>query len=392
MAKQEGTRYGVKRRGERWQARPYIPGVGHVWAGTHDTEGEAEEAAKLKIAEHHTRPPMQETISSFTKRWIRDFPRPKESTDDSYNGAARRFREAVDPSDRRKLHEFTVPEAMAYARNHRYDVPALRAMYGDARREGLVREVPFSELRVSKGRGRKDIIAITAAELDLLGELIYECHSRDFAPVFHCIVDFAADTTMRPSEIFGLDRPDVDLKAEAVSIRRQFHKRRIQTPKNGKPRTLPYLPPRAAAAIRRLPRRVPPAICSVTGSEILFCGKQGQRISQSALWSYWEPVRTAFEASLDPQRRAELRAPRHPDHPKMDFYELRHFGATQMAEKGVEDWIGAAMMGHTDGGKLYRDTYSHPSDQIAAQRLKQAFGRNVQPLRPVEDDEEAANG
>jgi integrase len=389
VAKKKGHKLGVKPRGKRWQARPYISGVGHKWAGTHDAEGEAIEAAEAKIAEFEVRPPRQETISSFSTRWIRDFPRPKQNTSDSYEGAARRFRERVDASDKRKLHEYTVPEALAYARAHPQDAAYLRTMYSDARREGLVKEIPFAALGIPKSKGRKGIIAITAEELDLLVEIALSTHG-DYGATFSAAIEWGADTTMRPSEIFGLDRVDVDLKASRASINRQFTKRRIDLPKNGQTRTLPFIPPRATRAIQRMPRRVPPAFCPTTRGEILFPGKRGQRISQQALHGYWVPVRAAFEASLEPARRQELRSARNPKEPEMDFYELRHFGATQLAELGVEDWVGAAMMGHTDGGKLFRDTYSHPSDQVAAERLRRAFGQNVKPLLAVDGDAQEA--
>jgi integrase len=384
---------GVRKRGERWQARPYISGVGHVWAGTHDTEEEAIEAAEAKIAEHETRPARRETIASFSERWIRDYPRPKESTNDGYEGSAKRFRERVDPNDKRKLHEYTVPEALAYARAHRQDAKNLRAMFSDARREGLVKENSFTGLGLPKSRGRKDIIAITAEELDMLIEIAIDVHGVGvFGQTFAAIIEWGAATTMRPGEIFGLDRTDLNLKQSQVQVMRQFHKRRIQLPKNGSTRVLPFIPPRGMAALQRIPRRVPPAICEETKGEILFPGKRGQRISQQALLTYWVPVRAAFEAKLEPHRRGELRAARSPESPGMDFYELRHFGATEMAERNVEDWVGAEMMGHEDGGKLFRDLYSHPANKVAGQRLKRAFGQNVKPLRSVDVDQEKASG
>lgn len=384
MAKRKKS-LGVAPRGGRWQARPYIPGVGHKWAGTHDTEGEAEQAAAAKIVEHETRPPRQETIFSFTMRHRRDYPRAKPSTNDGYEGSCRRFRERVDPKDRRKLHEYTVPEAMAYWRKHPQDAKNLRTVFADARREGLIKENVWSRPGIPKSRGRKDIVVITEGELDLLIKIAIEVHHGDFGLTFASIIEWAASTTMRPGEIFGLDRPNLKLKRGEVEIFRQFHKRRIQLPKNGLTRTLPFIPPRAEAALLRMPRRVHPAICPQTKGEILFPGKRGQRISQQALLDYWRPVRAAFEASLDPERRAELRAPRNPDSPEMDFYELRHWGATDMAEKDIEDWVGALMMGHEDGGKLFRELYSHPSRRVAAERLRRAYGQNLKPLRPVED-------
>lgn len=389
MAKARTT-YGVKPVGARYQARPYVPGRGKLYAGTWDTHEEATEAAIRKIEEERRLPASKETVASFAKRWIKDFPRPKESTNDRYRADAKRFAEHVGSSV--KLHEITVPEARSYARAHPHDLGGLRAMFSDARRDGLVIENPFSELGITRGPGRSEIVAITAEELDMLAEIALQEHGPRFGPRFRAIIIFAAETTLRPGEIFGLDRPDVDIAREMAHIRRQYHKRRIQLPKNGKPRKLPYLPPNAARAISEMPRLVPPPICPKTGGEVLFPGKLGQRIAQSALWSYWGPVRATFEASLSPERRAEFRAARNPDKPTMDFYELRHYGATQMVEKGVESWIIAKMMGHEDGGRLVEKTYGHPRDEVARERLRQVFQQNVKPLRAVDGEAEEATG
>jgi len=378
MPKKPAGRLGVKKRGKRWQARPYLAGVGHLWAGTWDAKEEAIAAAEAKLAEHLTRPPQQETIHSFVQRWVQDFPRPKESTNDRYDSDAKRFAAIADPDDKRKLDEYTVPEALAYARSHRHDMGSLRAMFSDARKLGLVTENPFGKLGISKGPGRSEIAPITEEELDLMSALALRSHGKEFGPVFRSIIIFAAETTMRPGEIFGLDRADIDFKGERVHVRRQFHKGRIQLPKSGKPRRLPYLPPRAAQAIRDLPRRVPAPRCKVTGGEILFYGKEGQRITQSALSGYWKPVRAGFEAAISPERLAEFEET---GSSSLDFYALRHFGATRMVERGVESWIVAKMMGHEDGGRLVEKVYGHPRDEVARERLRQAFGRNVQPLR-----------
>jgi integrase len=383
------SQLGVKKRGKRWQARPYIPGVSHVWAGTYDTEEEATAAAEAKVAEHHTRPPRQETITSFAERWVRDFPRPKESTNDRYGSDAKRFAKAVDPSDKRKLHEVKVPEAMAYAQRRKHDLGALRAMFSDARKSGLVTTNPFSELGISKGPGRSEMTPITEEELDLMGALAFRSHGKEYGQVVRSLIIFAAETTMRPGEISGLDRSDIDFKGERVHVRRQFHKRRVQLPKSGKPRKLPYLPPRAAQAIRDLPRRVPAPRCEVTGGEILFYGKEGQRITQSALSAYWRPVRAAFEAAIPSDRLAEFEES---GPSSLDFYALRHFGATRMVERGVESWIVAKMMGHEDGGRLVEKVYGHPRDEVARERLRKAFGENVRQLRAVESQAEEATG
>ncbi len=57
----------------------------------------------------------------------------------------------------------------------------------------------------------------------------------------------------------------------------------------------------------------------------------------------------------------------------MAWYELRHFCATLLLEKGVRRADVAVQLGHTDGGKLVMSTYGHPSEERARQTLKEAF-------------------
>jgi integrase len=387
MAKKQ--RFGVKKRGDKWTACPWIPGQNrHAWSGTFDTEQEATEAALAKIEELRRLPAHLETVTSFAARWNRDFPREKDSTNDAYDRAAKKFAEREDSEGKRKLNEYGVDEAVRYAGKHPYDAPKLSVMFEDARRSRLILpgSNPFSKLGVSKGRGRKDIVPITEEELETLADLALAAHGEKFGPVFRSIIIFAAYTTIRPGELFGLDRADIDLANEKARIERQYHKRRIQLPKSNKTRELPFIPPLAVQAIRDLPRRVPAPICQITGGEILFPGKLDQRITQSSLSGYWQPVKTAFEAGLSPGRRAEFRAVRNPKDPTMDFYELRHFGATVMAERGVEPWVAAVMMGHEDGGDLFKKTYSHPRNEVARERLRRAFSEPT-PLRAVKTEE-----
>jgi integrase len=360
------NQYGVRPRGKRFIARPYIPGRGHAYAGTFDTAEEATKAAIAKIEAERKLPANKETVASFAARWVGDFPRPKESTNDRYCSDAQRFARKVGAA--KKLHEVTVPEARAYAQKHRHDLGALRAMFSDARRDGLVLENPFAELGISKGRGRKDIVAITADELDVLADLALRTHGKDFGPIFRSVVLFAAYTGLRPGELFGLEWDDIDFKGETIHVQRQFHKRRLTLPKNGKARRV-FLPPPAAQALRAMPRTV--------GVAHVFPGKEDQRITQSALSGYWKPVRVAFEAS----RNSEA---------DLSFYALRHRCATMLVEQGIESWIVAKQLGHDDGGRLVEQTYSHPSDQVARERLRRAFAEPTK-LRAVEDAE-AANG
>jgi integrase len=366
-------KYGVARRGKKWVAAPWIPGQNkHAWTGTFDTQEEATKAAIAKIEELRRLPANLETVETFAKRWTRDFPRPKESTNDRYRKDAERFANYVGPA--KKLHEVTVPEARSYAQAHRHDLGALRAMFSDARRDGLVLENPFSELGISKGRGRRDIVPVTAEELGEIAEIARRVHD-EFGPTFRAIIVFTAYTGLRPGEVFGLDRHDVDFEAETVHVRQNFHKRRLTLPKSGKTRKV-FLTPPAAQALREMPRRL--------DGEHLFAGKESQRITQSALTGYWRPVRAAFEATLDPRRRQEFEQA---GKGSLDFYAItRHFCATFLVEQGVESWVVAKQLGHEDGGRLVEKTYGHPNDRIAREKLRRVFDKPT-PLRAVEAQE-----
>lgn len=381
MAKRR-NQYGVKMRGKRWIAKPWVSGQNrHAYAGTWDTEEEATKAALAKIEELRTLPPNQETISTFAARWTRDFPRPKQSTNDRYHADAARFAKKFGD---RKLNEISVPEARSYAMAHKHDLGSLRAMYSDARRDGLVLSNPFSELGISKGPGRKHIVPITAEELGELAELALSL--GDFGRVFRSVIRFAAYTGLRPGEVFGLDWDDIDFEAETVHVRQQLHKGRLTLPKSNKTRKV-FLPPPAAQALRDLPSRVPKPICEISGTAMLFPGKLDQRIRQNALWMYWTPVRTAFVAKLDDGRRREFQQA---GKASLDFYSItRHFCATTLIEQGVESWIVARQLGHEDGGRLVEKLYGHPRDEVARERLKRAFAAPTK-LRAVEGAEEAA--
>lgn len=94
----------------------------------------------------------------------------------------------------------------------------------------------------------------------------------------------------------------------------------------------------------------------------LFTTPRGRRFSKGTHLYYWRPVRTLF------------------GRPRMDFYELRHFCATHLLERGVAHADVAVQLGHTDGGALVMSTYGHPTEQGARERLKRAYGMNISDL------------
>ena len=59
----------------------------------------------------------------------------------------------------------------------------------------------------------------------------------------------------------------------------------------------------------------------------------------------------------------------------MDFYELRHYCATRLLERGVSDADVAVALGHTDGGELVRRVYGHPAERHSLDRVRDAMRR-----------------
>lgn len=356
--------YGVRRAAGKWEARPYVPELGrHVYVGRFTDRDEAIAAAKDLIGDPHS---PRHTVASFARRWVSEYPRAKESTNDLNRSAAARIAEALGEVP---LHALDRRRARAFALEHPSLARIARAMLTDAMDEGLLDANPFSNLRLPASRGRKDIEVLSLEEVLHLADLGYSCHAEArYGEVFRAMILTAALTGMRPGEIFGLHWPDVDFRRGEIHVQRQLYKYREQTPKNGLARWI-VMPPLVAEALRDLPR--------FAADPYVFHNKTGKPLSQQTLYNYWNPVRAAF------------------GRPTMGFYELRHFCATYLLELARESGSdGAAdvarQLGHQDDGVLVHERYGHPDETAARERIHRLFERNVRELRPAE--EEAADG
>jgi integrase len=383
--KSKAKRYGVKPRGKKFVANPYIRSLGKThWVGTFDTEDEAIRAAITTIDELARMEPSKETIGSFTKRWLDDYPRAKESTADHYRSCAKQLCEfQFGPKKGRdiKIRSFTRLQARRFAKEKPGAARAMRTMWTDAKDEGTVIENVWLGLALG-GEGRKQrrksyevlSLADVARLAEIAGDAFPDSCGRQ-------IITFAAYTGMREGEIFGLEWKDLRRGAGEIDVRRQLHKRRCTTPKNGEPRTI-TLPPEAEDVLDSLDRRKPILMVDETGTErsidLVFRNKEGGPMSATSLYGLWDPVRVAI------------------GRPKLKFHGLRHFCATWLLElfrsQGSEGSADVAtQLGHLDDGELVRERYGHTDDDLARERIKKLFERPTE-LRPVEDDQEAANG
>jgi integrase len=115
-------------------------------------------------------------------------------------------------------------------------------------------------------------------------------------------------------------------------------------PKNGKERTIAYLPP--AQALDDVPRRP---------DGFVFHSPRGNPLVQGSHHYAWRTLRAA--AGL----------------PETRWHDLRHFCATQLLELGFSHFDVSVQLGHEDGGALVMARYGHPDKNAARERLLAAF-------------------
>jgi integrase len=170
--------------------------------------------------------------------------------------------------------------------------------------------------------------------------------AAELDPRFAAIPIVAVGTGLRPEELFGLHRADVDRQAGVLRVERRYTQRTLK--QGGKTAgSVRAVPLRAVVlvAIDSMPRRI--------DTEILFPAARGGYIESEKLrYRVWTP---AFKAAGLDHRR---------------LYDCRHTFATWAIEQGIELWYLARIMG-TSTTQL-EDTYARWL-QRTDDRLRAAF-------------------
>lgn len=341
------------RRGKRWVASGYDKALRRKrHLGTFESQKEAKRVeADWQL---RSRPTGQETCDAFAERWARDYPRPRQST--NLHNAERVQKFSKDFAGV-KLAVVDRPAARAWALKNRASLAAVRAMFGDALRDGLIDLNPFSQLRLPGSKGRKEIVALTEQNLTDLADLVLDDRMElgEYAPEYRAMVLFSGYVGLRPGELFALRRDDV--QGQMATIERSLSSKtgEIGPTKTGKTRTV-IVPPAAQDAITEIPAHP---------SGLLFTSPTGRRWTQPLHHVYWSRLR------------------RLANRPGFDFYELRHAAATMLLERGVTPWDVAVQLGHTDGGQLVMELYGHPSEAGSRSRILAAWDR-VDGPKPIE--------
>jgi integrase len=340
----------------RWRGRVRHPRTGKQVAPstviggpkTYPTRRAAERAedqardALLGIAERGT------TVREWWEEWTTSplWARPAESTNLHNRERTVAFALAYGERPVRAIDHLVVAEWLKGGRNTG-TVPALRAMFNDARKPQagmLVDRNPFSGLGLRQTKGRKNTqppdyghVARMLAAGDALTP-----------PSFAAYLLTACWSAARPGELDALMWTDLDFENEEIRIERQWNAkvRKLTSPKHDSRRTI-AMTEQVRERLERLPRE----------SEFVFTTLRGTHYTPSSRNPHWNRVRCGIGLG------------------DVDLYTAtRHFfGWYALNVLGLPDHVIAMQLGHVDGGKLVRELYGHPDAAIARERIRRAF-------------------
>ena len=344
------------------------------------------ERAALQRRDQRRAGARDESCESFATRWPDDYVRGKggrergRSTIEHNRERVRSFgREFAD----RPLRSVERTESRAWAAKHPGTVPALRAMFKDAIDDDLADSNPFAKLGLAQRRGREDIIVLTLTELAALTELARRLFGGEFGDEVAAMITWAAYTCTRPGETFAARYSLLD--GDVYDLRRQFNSKLGEEtrPKNNSTGLI-YVPEPAQRAVLDKPRRL--------GDDLMFRTSPRRRQWRHASWQrIWDPIRRAFAETLPETHHLRERIAVDAQD-QLDFYELRHFGASYMLnDLELEPWIIAEQLRHGDGGALVLQLYGHPDRRKAIDRIRRAYtGAAVTPIRGTDDQAKPA--
>ena len=195
-----------------------------------------------------------------------------------------------------------------------------------------------------------------------------EAVAGQLGPVYGPMVIFAAATGLRPSELCGLDRRDVDRKAGVVYVRRAYANGRLKHTKTRLSTRAVPLQAKALEALDRLP---------ASDNPILFPNMRGGRIDFRILGrKHWRPAQ--IKVGIDPVR---------------GLYDLRHTYATFALRAGIPVFAVSRFMGSSIAmidrhyGHLAHDSRDHAVallDALALERAVDAAWTSARtPRKPI---------
>jgi integrase len=344
----------------RWRGRVRDPRTGqqvapHTVIGgakTYTTMREAERAedkARDALIDLALR---GKTVGEWWTEWTTDplWARRAESTNLHNAERTKAFAERYWDRALRAIDALVVAEWLKGGRNLG-TVPALRAMFNDARKPHagmLIDANRFAGLGLEQSKGRKHVQPPAPGEVARLIAAADELTPPSFAAYLFA----ACYSAMRPGELDALMWADLDFTpgAEVIRIERQWNvkAKKITEPKHGSKGTIAMVEP-LRDRLLTLPRE----------SEWVFTTLRGHHYVPSTRSHHWNRVRCAVGLGTT----ALYEATRH----YFAWYLLN------VADGGMPAHVVAAQLRHDDGGTLVRELYGHPDAAMARERIRAAF-------------------
>ena len=290
----------------------------------------------------------QFTANDFQTEFLNTY---QGSTRLTYDFALRRF---MDLHGDKALDAWTEREARQCAANlPKGNVIVVKTFFSKAVEKGHIDRNPFREVAPSTGRQvktKEDFHKVWPRDPQEQREVfasIVETAANEFGPDAAGLTAWQGWVGNRPGEAFVLRRDNVDLAADLATIDSNYD-RSIGAAKHGTKNHLTRIV--VVAPIPEL-RSYLDAMPARLDSELFFTN-DGKMWTPPTWYDRWKQIRKSS------------------GNPKMRFYDLRHFCATQLLEMGVSESDVAVQLGHTDGGELVRTVYGHPSEDAARERIR----------------------
>ncbi len=230
--------------------------------------------------------------------------------------------------------------ARGYSHKHLGNIRAvLTGVFRRAVASKLIASSPAEVIRGRLGREDREVRQVEWLTEPELTKLLATALER--APRYYPALLTIASTGLRMGECVGLQVGDVDLERCKLSIRRRVRKRKVSSPKSGKPRTVD-VPPSTVGVLRGWVDTVR-AEAAVRGREALwlFPSDSGVPIEEPVL-------RNALRRVL---KAAEI--PR-----KIRVHDLRHTYASLALQRGVPLLVVSRQLGHSSIA-ITADLYGH---------------------------------
>lgn len=341
-------------RNGRFGVRVYLGGGKYEWLGMRDTE---EEALLLEAEARVGRRQSggKYTVAQWGDRWLKLHVAKKEaSTRRTYHYAVQQIKRHLGDV---KLEDVTRDMVRDLLEELPYTtIRVARTMWFAALHDEVIERNPWSNLRLPRPKGRKDITALTAEEIETLCQHARQAH-RDYGSEMAAILTMLGYAIIRPAELCALKWSNLDFRKGEITVEASLDvDGREKPPKNGEPRRI-VMPPQVVRALDGVQR--------YANSPYVFHSPRGKRLNKSNLYHIWGPVRVLWDAAGGRD---------------IDLYELRHAGITMLIHAGVPLHAIALQAGHTDGGRLIQEVYGHPDEAISRDLVRVAFGAMESPV------------